>query len=164
MPKKDYNKTVIYCIKHKDDFNNENVSVGSTTNFMKRKNKHKSDCNCETSKSYNQKLYQHIRNNGSWENWVMYELEKYPCNDKRECETRERYWYDKMNATLNSIKPRLTDEEISLGRYNFDPEYRNRQLKSKRERYHNDPDYRINKIKRALARYYATKNELNKSH
>ena len=46
MPKVeiDYSKTIIYklCCK---DINITDIYVGHTTNFIKRKNEHKSDCN-----------------------------------------------------------------------------------------------------------------------
>ena len=45
MPKTatDYSKNVIYKIQNNDD--DSLLYVGHTTNFIKRKNNHKSDCN-----------------------------------------------------------------------------------------------------------------------
>ena len=98
----DYSKTCIYKLVHKEDFNNENIYIGSTTNFRKRKNEHKNCCNNEKYKRYHQKNYQSIRDNGGWSEWNMIEIEKYPCNDKREAETKEEYWRTHFNAVLNS--------------------------------------------------------------
>ena len=37
----------------------------------------------------------------------MIEIEKYPCNDENEARTRERHWYEVLNANLNMISPTL---------------------------------------------------------
>ena len=113
MPKllTDYSKTIIYKLVKNDDFNNENIYVGSTTDFTSRKYRHKNCCNNENSKKHNLKVYKTIRENGGWSEWSMIEIEKYPCNDKREAETRERYWYEFYNAKLNSNTMIITPEE-----------------------------------------------------
>ena len=82
MPKVpvDYNKTIIYKLVHKDDVKNENIYVGSTTNFVQRKWDHATCCNGPLQKSHQQLKYQYIRENGGWKNWLMIEIEKYPCN------------------------------------------------------------------------------------
>ena len=53
----DYSQICIYKLVHKEDYDNENIYIGSTTNFRKRKNQHKSSCNCETDKEHNQEKY-----------------------------------------------------------------------------------------------------------
>ena len=50
---------------------------------------------------YNLKLYQFIRANGGWQNFSMLEIEKYSCIDGNEARTRERYWCERLQATLN---------------------------------------------------------------
>ena len=112
MPVKniDYSKTIIYKICC-NDLNVKEIYVGSTCNFIKRKSKHKDSCNNIKSKQYNYKLYQFIRDNQGWENFSMIEIEKYSCNDNNEARSRERYWYENLNATLNIIKPIRTIEE-----------------------------------------------------
>jgi len=107
----DYSQTCIYKLVHKDDVNNENVYIGSTTNFRHRKRQHKSCCNIENNKGYHMQKYQFIRENGGWDEWVMIEIEKYPCNDKREAETRERYWIEHYKSNLNRCIPTRTDAE-----------------------------------------------------
>ena len=113
MPKlpTDYSKTIIYKLVKNDDYDNVNIYIGSTTDFIRRKNKHKSDCNCEKSKAYNQKNYQYIRENGGWDCFNMIEVEKFPCNDKREAEAREEYWRCQFNSKLNSMRAYITDEQ-----------------------------------------------------
>tara|TARA_S200002703_G_scaffold34949_1_gene30183 strand:+ start:540 stop:1148 length:609 start_codon:yes stop_codon:yes gene_type:complete len=182
---KNYANTIIYCIKHKNDYNNENVCVGSTTNFLKRRNKYKTDTNNPNSKSYNQKKHKYIRENGGWDDFIMYEIEKFPCADKREAEARERYWYDTMNATLNSYRPYRSKEEKKQierdykkyryqndeeyrnrnieqikYRYQNNEEYRNRQIELKKNRYRNDPEFRNRIIERAKKKYRMMKNNI----
>ena len=52
-----------------------------------------------------------MRDNGSWYNWSMIEIEKFPCNDENEARSRERYWYEKLNATMNTHCPILNADE-----------------------------------------------------
>ena len=107
----DYSKIIIYKLIHKDDYENRNVYVGSTIDFTKRKSSHKKRCLDEKSKEYNLKVYKVIRENEGWENWRMIEIEKYPCNDKREAEAREQYWLEHFNAELNTHKAFTTKEQ-----------------------------------------------------
>ncbi len=112
MPKiaSDYSKTKMYKIVHKDDYDNTNIYIGHTTNWVKRKSCHKArcrDCNCETK----EKMYNYINNHGGWEEWKMIEIEKYPCNDGNEARAREEYWRCYFNAQLNSKKSFTTEEE-----------------------------------------------------
>ena len=114
MPKipKDYSRTVIYKLVHKEDYDNANIYIGSTTNFTKRKSEHKSDSMNKIGVKYNQKIYQFIRDNGGWDNWNMIEIEKYPCFDNNEAKAKEEYWRIHFNAGLNSRKCfRTVDEE-----------------------------------------------------
>ena len=113
MPKLpiDYSNTIIYKLVHKDDLDDENIYIGSTTNFKQRKNHHRHSCNYVNNKDHNAKKYQFIRENGGWDNWVMIEIEKYPCKDSNEATARERYWKRELNATLNTIEPQRSKEE-----------------------------------------------------
>ena len=113
MPKNpvDYSKTIIYKLVHKEDYDNVNIYIGSTTDFVKRKNSHKRTCNYENQKGHNDKKYQYIRGNGGWDCFNMIEVQKYPCNDKREAEAREEYWRCHFNSQLNMKRAYTTDEE-----------------------------------------------------
>ena len=51
----DYSNTTIYKLVHKEDYDNANIYIGSTTDFIRRKNNHKSNCCNEKSKEYNEK-------------------------------------------------------------------------------------------------------------
>ena len=114
MPKKevDYSKTVIYKIVC-NDLTITELYVGSTTDFIKRKNRHKSGCINLRDKSYNSKIYQTIRNNGNWENWTMVQIEEYNCANGNEARARERYWFEQLNAALNTITPNRSKKEYT---------------------------------------------------
>ena len=101
----DYSRTVIYRISCNDlpDF----IYVGSTTDFVNRKRKHKQD-----SKTSECKLYQTIRENGNWENWRMTIIEEYPdCKNCIEQRIREQKWIDELNGNLNMVKAYRTEEQ-----------------------------------------------------
>lgn len=106
MPKHamDFSKTVIYKIVC-NDLNITDTYVGHTTNFTKRKNCHKSQCNNEKYTGYDLKIYQTIRDNGGWNNWSMIQICKYPCESLNEATTEERRHYELLNANLNTHNP-----------------------------------------------------------
>tara|TARA_R110002126_G_scaffold242403_1_gene385590 strand:- start:775 stop:1257 length:483 start_codon:yes stop_codon:yes gene_type:complete len=85
--------------------------VGSTTDFAKRKNCHKSHCNNENGRDYNVYVYQFIRENGNWDNFDMLEIEKYKAIDKPDQLRRERYWLEYYSATLNIQIPSRSVKE-----------------------------------------------------
>ena len=47
----DYSRTIIYKLVHKDDLDDVNIYVGHTTDFTKRKNRHKVSCNLQMIKN-----------------------------------------------------------------------------------------------------------------
>jgi hypothetical protein len=106
----DYSKTVIYKIVC-NDLTVKDLYVGSTTDFRKRKTRHKSNCNNVNAKEYKYNVYQFIRDHGNWENWTMVLVEKYPCETSLERQKRERYWYEILGATLNKQVPNQTQQE-----------------------------------------------------
>ncbi len=101
-----YENAVIYKLVHKNDQDNLNIYIGSTTNFRGRKCQHKSACNNENNDiCYNLTVYKYIRNNGGWQEWEMVAVEIYPCDCKRELEIRERYHIESLKPTLNKQFP-----------------------------------------------------------
>lgn len=98
-----YQNTIIYVIKCRDDNITEEY-IGSTTNFNDRKCQHKNACNNEKNKAYNELKYKFIRDNEGWDNWLMLEVLKYPCNDKNEARMKEEEIRVERKAKLNSIK------------------------------------------------------------
>ena len=111
MPKGniDYSKSYIYklCCK---DVNIKEIYVGSTTNMYVRKKSHKNDCNSDKSKRHNLYLYKFIRDYGGFDNWDMILIEEYNCDELKQLLKRERYWIDKLQSKLNTIKRPYVDE------------------------------------------------------
>jgi hypothetical protein len=110
LTKIDYSNTIIYklCCK---DLNITDVYVGHTTDFRRRKNSHKTNCNKEKSRDYDFKVYQFIRDNGSWDNWDMIEIERFEAIDGNDAKKRERYWIETLKANLNNKLPSRTKKE-----------------------------------------------------
>ena len=128
MPKKvpNYNNSSIYKLVHNDDTDNTNIYIGSTTNIIQRKYNHKTNCN---NTKNNLKVYQHIRANGCFENWVMIQIEPFSCNSKKELQTRERYWIESLKPKLNCQLPTRTYNEW----YNDNKEKQQEQQQKYRE-------------------------------
>lgn len=110
---KNYQNTIIYKIVCKDVSIND-IYVGHTTDFIKRKCGHKSMCN---NNKKNLKIYKTIRENGGWENWEMVEIEKYPCNNGGEARARERYWIVGLNCSMNSNMKSASLSSYDNGKY-----------------------------------------------
>ena len=106
------------------DPNISEVYVGSSTNFQKRKQQHKCRCNTPSSKEYNNYKYQFIRENGGWLNWNMVEIEKYPCDNKRELERKETEMMIDLKAQLNVKRSFITDEESKQYYKQYEIKYR----------------------------------------
>jgi len=106
-----YENNCNYKLVHKEDYDNLNIYIGSTTNFKRRKSAHKNACNNKTNNRHNSPVYQFIRNNGGWTMWDMIEIEKYPCEDQHKAFKREREVIDRYKATLNSLNPYTSIDE-----------------------------------------------------
>ena len=66
-----------------------------------------------------------IRENGGWDNWSVIVVEIYDtCKNSEEARTRERYWFEQLNASLNSIKPIITEEEYKEHKHQYSKQYR----------------------------------------
>ena len=154
MPRQniDYTKTIIYKIVCNDD-NFDYLYIGSTTNFTKRKNNHKSCCNNQNNKDFNQKKYVQMRQNGGWTNFKMIEIEKYPCNDKREAEAREEELRIDLKANMNIRRCFTTIEQKKA----YQEEYYN-DNKEKIKEYYNDNKEKV--IEKAKEYYNDNKNKI----
>jgi hypothetical protein len=113
MPKLpiNYENACIYEIVCKD-VNITERYVGSTTNLIKRRSDHKTNCNNEKGKKYNIFVYQFIRENGGFVNWEVVLIEQViDCKDKENLHKRERYFIESLKAELNKQKPLRTGKE-----------------------------------------------------
>lgn len=102
----------------------DEVYVGSTTNFTRRKYSHKTNCNNEKDKNHNLKIYKTMRQYGGFHNWRMIQIETYPCESKRELEAREEDVRKELNAKLNAKRAFLTKEEYKVDKAKWDKKYR----------------------------------------
>ena len=109
MPKDsiEYSNTIIYKIFCKDTSVND-IYVGHTTNFTKRKYQHKINCNS----GQKLRIYNVIRSYGGWENWDMIEIAKYNCKDAVEARIKENEHYNSLKATLNCVPPYLDKTKL----------------------------------------------------
>lgn len=105
-----YKNGVIYKITCKDK-DITDCYVGSTISVRSRKCQHKAACNNKNGKCYKLPVYRFIRDHGGWKNWEFVIIEKYPCKDKTELRIRERYWFEQLNASLNSCYPQRSQKE-----------------------------------------------------
>lgn len=112
MPKKpsNYKNCVIYKLVCYDTSITD-CYVGATTNFKQRKSYHKNSYINPNNQNHFCPVYIFMRENGGWNNFKMVEIEKFPCETKRQAELREEYWRKELNATLNGQQAFLTDEE-----------------------------------------------------
>jgi putative cell wall-binding protein len=122
----DYSKSVIYKIQHLNDDNL--LYIGSTTNFTKRKNKHKRDC--KTSKS---KVYEMIRGNGGWYCFNMIVIKEFPCKNKQELLIEEDNTMREMNSTLNDHRAHLTKEDKLIYEKQYYATHQEKLLKYQKE-------------------------------
>jgi len=118
----DYSKNIIYKLVCKDVTIKE-CYVGHTTDFKSRKQAHNISSNDNTKRKNNTYVYEFIRENGGWDNWDMVEIEKYPCKDSFEADSKKRYYIELYYATLNSVVPCKSSrdelEKQQLSRYNL---------------------------------------------
>jgi len=89
----------------------KDLYVGSTNDFNKRFNDHKSNCNNENSTSYNLKVYKFIRENGGFDNFIIEKI--------IECDLENQYdkeveYYLLLNSTLNTIYPRRSPKQYRI--------------------------------------------------
>ena len=119
----DYSKCQMYKIVC-NDINIKDCYVGHTCNWIQRKKVHKHSINYEKSNEYNGNKATFIRENGGWDNWCMILIENYPCETKLNAEQRERYWFEILEANLNSKRPHVTNMEKKNEKIIYDKQYR----------------------------------------
>ena len=150
-----YSNSIIYKLCCKDPEIKE-IYVGSTTNFYRRKQEHKSNCNNSNCKNYNSNVYEFIRNNGGFDNWEMIEIERYNAIDKQDLRKRERYFLEQLEASLNMYIPITTIEEKK--------EYRKKYREENQENYKKYYQDNQEKCKENHKKYYQENQAKIKEH
>lgn len=117
-----YENSIVYKLCC-NDLNITEIYVGSTCNFLRRKQAHRGNCNNENSKEYNKKVYKFIRENGGFENWSMIQIEECNVKNKRELEQKERYNIEQLKAILNCHLPYKNEIEMKESRNKYNNEY-----------------------------------------
>ena len=111
------------------------VYVGKTCNIQNRLKSHKSSCTNINRCGYNSKVYKCIRENGGWEQWLMYIIHEgeYTVEESKNIEKK----YVVKYGTLNSEIPNIYDRQ-------------------KYKRYFNQKNYQQNKdaLKKRSREYY----------
>ena len=158
---------------HKPDSDLETY-VGHTTNFKDRFKCHKS--RTKIGHSYSEfKLYKYIRDNGGFnkDNFIMEEIEKFPCENKTQACIREQYWFVFFGSTLNSQRSYTTKEQraADLKKHGSINYQKNKEAYDKRSKiYHETNKEAIakqrkihrEKNKEAIAKYQKIYREKNK--
>ena len=110
MPRKEINDYIFYkivCLDKDLDL----CYVGSTSNWKQRVIAHKHYCYNESSKKYNTKLYQTIRENGGWCNFKMIQIGEKKQLKLREAEAKEEEYRQQFNANMNGKRCFITEEQ-----------------------------------------------------
>jgi len=138
MPKVDidYSKTIIYKIC----FNDQPIYIGSTTNFIKRKNQHKYN-----SINKNCPLYKTIRDYGGFEKFQMLPIEEFKCKNKIQAVIREQHYINELKPSLNINRAftGITDTNNYAKQYK---EIFKQELLEKKKIYYDQNKDEINKI------------------
>jgi len=102
------NNIIIYKIFCKNE-EIKDCYIGSTTNLKRRILDHKSHCNNEKSKKYNNYKYIFIRENGGWDNWDYSII----CKCTKEDRYKIERWYieNEKFSNLNKSIPTRTNKE-----------------------------------------------------
>jgi len=85
--------------------------IGSTRNFKNRCEGHISSCNNINIKDYTQPVYQHLRLNGGFDEWVISVIEKHKYITKKEALIHERWLQELYGSNLNRWRPIVSKEE-----------------------------------------------------
>ena len=104
----DFANSIIYHIR--DMESKEIVYVGSTTNFLQRKAKHKYLWNKE-GKEFKYPIYCHIRDNGGFDCFEVIPIQSLKLENKTQLLIAEQEEIDKHRTLVNSRKARMTIED-----------------------------------------------------
>ncbi len=169
-----YNNSYIYKICCKDT-EIKDIYIGSTTNFTRRKCRHKSSCNNENCRDYNFKLYKFIRENGNFQNWDMVLIEEVKCDNKLQLHKIEREYIEKYKSSLNEVIPYITEEERKIHKKKYQETNKEKIKKYKKEYNINNKiklkekskeyrEYNKIKLKEKKKKYYENNKERINEH
>jgi len=134
--------------------NIDHVYVGSTENLERRTCTHNYHSKRERSTS---KVYTTIRAYDGFDNWTLEVVESGTVDTRFEIKSRERYYYDKLQPSLNMIRPQASKEEIRLDKLETMRQYKSQNKEKLKE---NNRLYRLknmDKIKQYQLQYGSQK-------
>jgi hypothetical protein len=88
----------IYC----RDSSIRECYIGSTKDIKNRIAMHHRIIHDENNKQYDSKLYNFIRENGGFGNWIIEEMESFAFNDIKELREKEQEYINVLKPALNS--------------------------------------------------------------
>ena len=104
---------LIYSITKKNS--TEILYIGSTTNFTRRQSTHRTSCisTVEKNKKYMLELYQYIRNNDGFGNFIFNVVLEFVCSSLTEQRQKEQEYIDKygLGNLLNDRDAYITPDE-----------------------------------------------------
>ena len=134
-----------YVIYKWSNIHCNDIYVGHTNNFEKRKQEHIKSCSNSKTKNHYCKIYQFIRASGGIDNWNMEILEEFYAGSRKEAEQIEQKWIDNLKPTLNICVEQVNKQNILLILlliicfFNFSERERSQILRESRR--HNDRKY-----------------------
>ena len=128
--------------------NPELVYVGSTTLYKQRKWQHTTNAKTST-----KTLYELIRSNGGWDNFVMSEIKHVECDTRKQGYEEEDKYMIKMKATMNSNKSAFNADRP------HEPKLKKEKKDIKKQREENK-----DKISEANKKYYQEHKEERKAY
>ena len=141
-----YSNSVIYIIKpNEEDYNENDVYYGSTTDFVNRIRQHKYDYNEYKITQFKYFSYFILYDKYGIDNCITEIIEEYPCNTKEELLLCERYYIEKYPCINVQIPITTNDEkkEYQIEYYNK----HNREILQKKKEYYVENIEKINKYK-----------------
>jgi len=145
-----------------DDPNIINTYVGHTTNFIRRKSRHKDCCICQKYKRYHNRVYQVIRDNGGWDNWNMIEIHRQFCIDDVDARKKEQEFIEYYNCDMNSRNAYTSRIDYMKNQVEYSRKRREEKLdeiKLKKKEYHKKNKDKLNA--KSIEYYEKNKDELN---
>lgn len=143
----------------------EDIYVGHTIDFEKRKQKHISVCNNPNTKGHNSKLYQTIRENGGFDNWIMEIIYDYnDCESRRDAEVMEQSFIEQLNANLNSVDCYVSEEAQKEKRKKYREENKDKISRRHKQYYQDNRDYLTAKAKEYVIIHNEKIKERRKKH
>jgi len=110
---------IIYKCYCKDN-SVKDIYIGSTIDLEKRIKFHKKDYDEKPAI----KLYNCMKLNGGFSNWVFESLEENKAEDRTSIRQREQYYMNELKPSLNSVRAYLTSEERRVIRNKARAKYR----------------------------------------